>query len=207
MQIKNWLCIFCVLCAGKLHAQGETELALLHKYMSGSFSSAQQSKSDSDFYDIRLHMAPIWPEQKDGYWLYVEQAVATAQDKPYRQRIYHIVALSDTTFESSVYEFSNPLQYAGAWKDAGLLNGLSKDSLQLRDGCSIFLTYHRSDNTFSGATGKSSCPSNLRGASYATSEVTISADMLVSWDRGWDASGKQVWGAVKSGYRFIKDEE
>jgi hypothetical protein len=28
--------------------------------------------------------------------------------------------------------------------------------------------------------------------------------MMVSWDRGFDKEGKQVWGAQKGGYRFVK---
>jgi hypothetical protein len=47
----------------------------------------------------------------------------------------------------------------------------------------------------------------MRGATYATSEVVINKQMLESWDRGWDASGKQMWGATKSGYQFVKQME
>ncbi len=39
---------------------------------------------------------------------------------------------------------------------------------------------------------------------YTTSEVVLSSDRMVSWDRGWDAEGKQAWGAEKGGYVFIK---
>jgi hypothetical protein len=28
--------------------------------------------------------------------------------------------------------------------------------------------------------------------------------MMLSWDRGYNADGKQVWGAEKGGYRFVK---
>ena len=52
----------------------------------------------------------------------------------------------------------------------------------------------------------SGCPSNLHGASYATSEVTITPEALTSWDRGYDDNGKQVWGAENSAYEFRKVE-
>jgi hypothetical protein len=29
--------------------------------------------------------------------------------------------------------------------------------------------------------------------------------MILSWDRGFDANGNQVWGAEKGGYIFKKD--
>jgi len=43
-----------------------------------------------------------------------------------------------------------------------------------------------------------------RRAQYATSEVQIYPNRIVSWDRGFDSEGKQVRGAVKSGYIFRK---
>jgi len=57
---------------------------------------------------------------------------------------------------------------------------------------------------FSGSTVTRECASDLRGAAYATSEVEITAAALISWDRGYAADGRQVWGAVKGGYIFKK---
>jgi len=51
------------------------------------------------------------------------------------------------------------------------------------------------------------CPSELRGAKYATSEVTISKNGFVSWDRGFDENGNQVWGAEYGGYDFLRVKE
>jgi hypothetical protein len=34
--------------------------------------------------------------------------------------------------------------------------------------------------------------------------VTIWPDRLISWDRGWNDKGQQVWGAEKGGYIFVK---
>jgi len=46
------------------------------------------------------------------------------------------------------------------------------------------------------------CASELDGARYANSEVTLTDDWLDSWDRGFDASGTQVWGEQAVPYRF-----
>jgi hypothetical protein len=181
----------------------KSDLDLLRNYMSGSFTSEQQSKNDSDFFDIHLQMKPIWEERKDGFWLYVEQAIVSALEKPYRQRIYHVNLLNDTTIISEVFEMKSPMRFAGAYKNAAVLNSLTLDSLEARAGCGILL-HARSNGTFVGSTKNQDCLSSLRGASYATSEVVIHKQLLVSWDRGWDATGKQVWGAVKSGYQFVK---
>lgn len=186
--------------------KGNDDLLTLYKCMQGSFSSEQQAKNDTDYYHIRLHMSPIWPASDNGKWLYVEQAMATALDKPYRQRFYKLVQLEDGSIESIVYTISDPLRFAGAWKNPIIFNEITPDSLELREGCSILLR-RNADGTFKGSTDAKNCPSNLRGATYATSEVVVQPDQMVSWDRGFDASDKQVWGAVKGGYIFVKNPE
>ncbi|MFN7845911.1 MAG: CpcT/CpeT family chromophore lyase, partial [Bacteroidota bacterium] len=85
--------------AQKIYA---TSLSTLKSYMSGSFNSALQAKNDSDYYEIHLHMQPIWENTKEGFWLYVEQAMSTALSKPYRQRIYHVSIKNDSTIVSKV---------------------------------------------------------------------------------------------------------
>ena len=85
----------------------EKNLKVLYSFMCGAFSSEAQSKQDSAFFDIRLHMKPIWKEKKGEYWIYVEQAMATALDKPYRQRVYQLKIENDTTIASYVYHFKN----------------------------------------------------------------------------------------------------
>ena len=74
----------------------------------------------------------------------------------------------------------------------------------LREGCTVHgdLRARDLDEPFVGLTTRGDCGSNLRGASYATSEVRITLDGVDSWDRGFDDSGRQVWGAVAGPYRF-----
>ena len=170
--------------------------------MAGEFSSEEQSKSDTDYFHIKLRMKPIWTNSTDGYWLYVEQAIATAEQKPYRQRVYHVYIQDDTTVVSKVYELKTPKIYAGGWKDMAMLQPLTKDSLTDRQGCGIYL--HKIGKNFTGSTPGKECLSTLRGAAYATSEVTIYKDKLISWDRGWNNEEKQMWGAEKGGYVFIR---
>lgn len=180
------------------------DLDTLRQWMVGSFSSQAQSLQDTSYFDIRLHMAPMWNHRIDGYWLYVEQAVATSIDKPYRQRVYHLFKINDTTIVSQVYELKTPQRAVGAWASTKPLDDLRTDSLELRQGCAIML--HKSKAGFYyGTTPDKQCASSRSGASYATSEVKIYVDKLLSWDRGWDMYDKQVWGAVKGGYVFIKE--
>ena len=187
-------------------ARPQSDLDRLVSWMAGSFSSQQQAEADSTFFDIRLEMLPIWTARTDGRWLYVEQAAATSLEQPYRQRIYHLVRRNDSTFSSAVYEFAEPLRFAGAWRTPDLFDPLTPDSLEVREGCAIIL-HPLGDTAFAGRTIDGDCLSDYRGASHATSEVVITARYLETWDRGWDSTGVQVWGAEKGGYLFRKMNE
>ncbi len=183
----------------------QKDLKKLFKTMSGEFSSEQQSKDDSAYYHIMLRMKPI-VVNNDGYWFYVEQSMAAMQLKPYRQRVYHLYMQDDTTIISKVFEVKNPAQYINAWKNVEPLKNITIDSLIDRQGCGIFLRKQANKN-FVGSTPQKECLSTLRGATYASSEVSIEKKIIVSWDRGWDKNDKQVWGAVKGGYKFVKIEQ
>lgn len=170
--------------------------------LAGDYSSQRQSQTDSAFFDVRLGMRRIWPERAGEHWLYVEQAMASALERPYRQRVYRIEATADGGAISHVYTLpGDPLRFAGAHSDPARLAGLTPADLEERRGCAIHLR-RREDGSYAGATRERDCPSELRGASYATSEVVLSAERLDSWDRGYDGDGQQVWGAVTGPYRF-----
>jgi hypothetical protein len=179
----------------------DRELDTLIWWMTGSFSSEAQSQEDTDFLHIVLHMKRIWPERTDGVWLYVEQAVASAANRPYRQRVYHVRRVGEDLFASSVYAFDDPLERAGAWREESPLTDLSPTGLKPRVDCTIYLKL-RPDGAFEGSTLGRLCSSKLRGSTWASSEVVIGPGGLVSWDRGWDDKGTQKWGSAKAGYRF-----
>ena len=185
---------------GYCHAQSN-DLKTLAGWMEGSFSSEVQSIKDTSYFDIRLQIIPIWKDRKDGYWFYVEQAVAKYIDKPYRQRVYHLTE-KEGVFESAVFTMNDPLRFT---HHADLVEKLTPDSLISRDGCAVILT-RKAKNTFQGSTDGKKCPSDRSGATYATSEVIITKEGLHSWDRGFDNKDEQVWGAEKGGYDFKKVE-
>ncbi|MCO6435671.1 MAG: chromophore lyase CpcT/CpeT [Phycisphaerae bacterium] len=189
-------------------AKKDRDLAQLVEWMTGSFSSTAQHESDPDnFYDIRLHMVPIWPARRDATWMYVEQSAAATPDKPYRQRVYRISREADRVLESRVFELpGDPLRFVGAWRERHPLALVSPEQLTPRKGCAILL--RRSPNGwFEGSTPGRECTSTLRGASYATSEVTVASWGLRTWDRGFDAAGKQVWGSTAGPYEFRRSVE
>lgn len=183
---------------------------MLADWMQGSYSSQAQSQGDPEYFDIRLHMKRIWTDRKDGPWLYVEQARSDFLDKPYRQRVYHITRIDDKTYRSDVYTLPDPVaRFTGAWKGEGepaaVIAGLKPEDLKLLDGCGVVLHWNADKHEFAGGTEGTGCASTREGAKYTTSEIVFQEGLLTSWDRGFGADGKQVWGAVKGGYRFVKE--
>ena len=168
--------------------------------MQGSFDSKAQAERDSAFYAISLHMHQVWPER--GHFLYVEQALASMQEKPYRQRIYQLKAEGDEV-ASYVYKLPADSLWIGKWREPASFETLILEDLDLLEGCEVRLTRLDADH-FKGATGDQTCPSSLYGASYAQSEVEVTEGRVVSWDRGFDAEGNHIWGAEKGGYEFVK---
>jgi CpeT protein len=190
------------------------DLAELVGSMSGSFASTEQSVNDPQYFDIRLHMQPIWPQHttETVKWLYVEQAMATDLANPYRQRIYRVTQGAPDfggrpVFISEVWELpGNALAFAGAWKTPESFNTLEPKQLAKREGCEVFLT-RIEPGVWEGSTVADNCKSTLRGATYAKSTVHIDGTGLLTWDQGFDAANKQVWGAVKGGYEFKRQPQ
>lgn len=179
----------------------DSELEELFALMQGSFNSENQFETDSSYFNISLHMYPIWEEQ--GKYLYVEQALNNMQNKPYRQRIYEVKRMTDSTFSSAIYTFSEESLWIGKWRNPGTFDSISINDVSLKPGCEVVLK-RIGKHHYRGRTGDTTCVSNLRGASFARSEVEIFKDKIISWDRGFDAVGNHVWGAVKGGYIFDK---
>ena len=179
----------------------DNHLQDLFSMMQGSYNSEIQAEVDSTYFNISLHMYPIWEDK--GHYLYVEQALNNKQDKPYRQRIYEVTQVNDSVFSSSVYTIENDSLWIGKWKTPKAFDSLSIKQVAKKEGCEVLLKRIDSDY-YKGKTGDKTCESTLYGASYATSEVEIFSDKIISWDRGFDDKDEHIWGAEKGGYIFNK---
>lgn len=180
-----------------------TALERLAACLTGSFSNADQARGDQNFRDVTLHVAAIWTDRSDGPWLYCEQSLADAPDHPYRQRIYQLTTRADGAIESRIFELPDAIAATGAWKNPSLLAKRNPDSLGTHAGCALILRM-QPDGSFKGGTEGKGCLSTLRGASYATAEITVSDRQTIMWDRGYNAGDTQVWGSIHGGYIFKK---
>lgn len=178
-----------------------SEIDVLFNVMKGYYTSEKQSVADADYYNISLRMTPIWKDK--GHYLFVEQAMATKPESPYRVRVYRLIKGENDTFVSEIYTIKNEKEWIGKWATPEFYDALPMDAIELKQGCEVVLK-KTGVNKYQGQTGNQTCASELRGAKYASSIVTIESNKMISWDQGFDENGKQVWGAEKGGYIFEK---
>lgn len=206
--IRGWAVVLVTLCtlglAPSMRASADDDLDTLALWLTGSFSSERQAKFDSSYYHVELHMNRIWRPRTDGIWMIVEQAMATSPQAPYRQRVYRIRRVEENMIEIEIYVWKDPKRVIGAWMDSTIVAEMTPTDLTQRRGCEVYL--QRDEFKFFGSTHGTACSSDIRGASYATSEVNIADKILTSWDRGYTTDGQQVWGATKGPYYFLRQK-
>ncbi len=205
MRILSMIALVVLMASCGMQEEKVSDFEKLTTMMQGSYNSYAQSVADSaNFYNISLHMYPIWEGKEEGVqYLYVEQALNSMQDKPYRQRIYRVEEIEEGVFSSAVYTFPNPEEAVFKWKTPEYFNKYTPEDLIAREGCAVILK-KVSDTNFTGSTVDRECKSELRGATWASSIVSVYPDRIESWDQGFNDAGEQVWGAVISGYVFDK---
>ena len=204
--MKKLTTLFLLIFIGSnINAQFEDEsMNELIEWMTGSFSSSEQAGKNADYNDIEMHMVPIWDGiDENGQYFYIEQAAAESPKEPYRQRVYYLHNVDFDIYASIVYELPEPEKHIGAYTEKEPLSDLSPSDLTEKVGCTVFLEYD-GFASYSGKTEDKKCPSTMRGATYATSEVSVMRGKILSWDQGWDKLDSQVWGASGGGYIFEK---
>ena len=169
--------------------------------MQGSYSSKAQSKVDKTYYYIVLRMIPIWKTR--GNYMYVEQSLFNKQNKPYRIKIYKYTQKNNNEILNEIYTIKNEQKWIGKYKNPKSFDALSEKDIELKEGCEIIFK-RQNDSTYIGKSARKSCPSELRGAEYATSKITLTKGKMIAWDQGFDRRNKQVWGATKGGYILEK---
>ena len=171
--------------------------------LAGTFDSKAQAEANPDgFRAVRLVSVRV-PKSRLGSGapvLYLEQALLSTPDKPYRQRFYRIEETADGGVVSRIFEPKEPVAVSGKWRDPSDLALYGPGDVVERIGCAVRLK--KTAQGWEGGTEGTSCPSALSGARYATSRVRLAEGRTESWDRGYDLEDRQVWGAKEGPYVF-----
>ncbi|MDY6939662.1 MAG: CpcT/CpeT family chromophore lyase [Cyanobacteriota bacterium] len=178
----------------------EEQVSEVVSYLVGTMDSSAQAIAHRDAPDVRITTCPIAVPTISAAFLYQEQALSMNLDDPYRQRFLQIAPNnSEDAVESKAFKLANP----EAW--IGLCDRPASDRVVTIDElgetvCSLFLQPER--NGYRGTTPEEGCPTNFRGAVRITNTVFLDATTMETWDRGFDATGNQVWGADDRSYRY-----
>ena len=173
-------------------------------FLMGKFDSSAQAQEDPTYYNVQLHACEVEAPELGDRVLYIEQAMVTAVNQPYRQRLYVVTDNGDGRVASTVYTIANEDSYVGLCNRTERATFVASQVTE-RVGCTVYLS--PANDGFTGGTEGTNCLSTLRGASYATSQVSLFSNRILSWDQGFNASGVQVWGAVRGAYEFIRTED
>lgn len=188
---------------GNASAQEFSEnLETLIDWMTGEYDSKTQSEESDQYEHVTMKLTRVWNDKPNGAWIYVEQALASDAENPYRQRMYFLSEITEDEYSMDIYELPEPASFTGAWKDPSPFEDVTLFDLSHKSGCTVIIFYDGFQ--YGGASRKGSCKSEMNGASYMTSDITLTEGMLSAWDRGFDADGNQVWGPETGPYKFEK---
>ena len=133
--------------------------------------------------------------------LYREQASAAKLDVPSSQRFLRLEGDGDAV-RLRAFDPKDPLIVRGKWRDPSALALYGANDMRERPGCAILL--RKSGDHWEGGTTGAACPSAVRGAATMTTSLVLSKDGFTEWDRGFDEKGRQTWGPLDGGTRFVK---
>lgn len=195
--------------AQPIATEGSATAKLFAEMLSGTFDSSTQAIEDSEYLDVsvlhcKVHVNGLPSELREGEFLALRQSVSTST-KPYRVRVLRVFP-GDNPNAVRVSSFAP--QSGVNLADLCLLPESSRtvEFSQLSgEKCTTSAT--RFGDEFIGGTSEEGCESNRAGAVRMTSVLSLSATKMTTWDRGWSADGKLVWGPEKGPYQFEKVRE
>jgi CpeT protein len=175
--------------------------------MAGEFSNQQQAwDNPTQYAHIRVFFRPLPWEFFSGIGFYSEQVYDYDLWSPYRQGVHRMVEKNGETYIEN-YGLDDPILYAGASRETGILATITPECLQRRQGCSM--VFKRDGDRFFGSVepGESCFIPRNGHQTYLVSEVELTETTWVSRDRGFDINTrKQIWGSAEGPLSFIKEQ-
>lgn len=200
-------------------ASRDAELETLSAWLVGEYTTSEQAESDRRLNaayqhdDVSLQIVPMSVPDLDvprgARQFYLEQALKGREASPYRQRVLALFRTAGGVLTTRTYRISRSADLVGAARHRATLNGLRADRLASEPGCDV--TWTRVDQfLYVGAGGRGrSCGTTSRGATYVTTQSSVTAHTLIALDRGFDGHDSQQWGPPQGvvGYIFRKPRD
>ena len=211
IELTHWIVSTCLLVTGLIiresYANPVPEIPSLDHQLEevtsrlvGIMDTAAQANTNPRFVHVRMTTCkvkaidPVSPAVNAQVFLYQEQALAKRLDKPYRQRFMRIVPGNDgISIQSQSFKPTDPKLWIGLCKQP--LNDRVVPFAEMGSAvCNVRLVHSGTD--YIGKTPPEGCPANYRGAVRITNTIVLTETGMDTSDRGFDASGNQIWGAA-----------
>ncbi len=173
-------------------------------HLDGAMDTSAQASANPKAPNVRITSCKVKVEDaglnRPQEFLYQEQALSRKLTQPYRQRFLRIAPSADKrTVESAVFKPPTPAAWTGLCGKPEA-ERIVKISDIGESKCSVFL--QRQSENYVGDTKAGGCPSDYKGAVRITNHIVLHQAGMDTLDRGFDAAGKQVWGAKNDPYQF-----
>lgn len=174
-------------------------------HLVGVMDTSAQAKANPGAPNVRITTCQVQLQAADinrpqAVFLYQEQALTKQLNKPYRQRFLRIAPTQDNRqVESAAFRPLTPRNWIGLCSKPQQERVINKGDLS-PSTCSVYL--QRTDKNYVGETAAGGCPSKFRGAARITNRIILHQTGMDTLDRGYDAAGKQIWGAKEQPYQF-----
>ena len=174
------------------------------RWMEGSFSNEEVDSRSGKTTSYWLHQTRIWSDRSDGIWLYSELAESGREGRPLQQLVYRVNDdLSGGIVIESYRLPGNPGRFLGDWQAPRAFNVIEPMNLKPQPGCRINLK-RDSSGGLSGAGSGTACSSSLPGSRYQQTKLDIGPLEIKLWLKGFEDSGKQVFGLGEDGMIFSR---
>ncbi|OUC15621.1 MAG: hypothetical protein B0A82_06285 [Alkalinema sp. CACIAM 70d] len=183
-------------------------------HLIGVMSTTAQAQAEPKAVDVTMTTCAIQvtgsPTQNVVY-LYQEQALSKSLNQPYRQRFLKI---SPSPYSPTIRSLTYKPPQLDRWVNFCQKSPPDRQITATDLGevtCTVFLkpvvesfdrTRTNHQTMFVGTTPVDGCATNVRGASRIRNQITLHSTGMDTWDRGYDAQGKQVWGAKSTAYQY-----
>jgi hypothetical protein len=174
-------------------------------YLTRTMDTSAQAAANPGVANVQMtacvvQLQDLGSASDDAIYLYQEQFVQPRIDQPYRQRFLQITPHSPSqSVRSLAYKPAVLEDWVGLCDRSLADRTVSLDALG-EPICSVFLRPFGTG--YLGRTPIGGCPANFRGAVRITNHIVLHENGMNTWDRGFDAEGRQVWGAEDQAYEF-----
>ncbi len=180
------------------------------QHLEGILSTAARAAANPKVANVTMTTCriPVANPPASTIYLYQEQAIADKLTQPYRQRILEIrPSPASQTIRSRSFKLADQAKWVNFCdRPDDRRSHIDQRPIQPQDFpisvCAVFLK--PTPEGFSGTTEATGCPAKVRGAVMIRNRIRLHPNGMDTWDRGYDAQGKQVWGAGDEPYQFLR---